>query len=51
MGALFFSPSSYEREVDKLKKFLKYYTLNIREHFRDYIPNGSETFLSKDFET
>ena len=32
MGAIFFSLSSYEREVDKSKKSLKDYTLNIREH-------------------
>ena len=25
------SPSSYEREVDKWKKFLKCYSLNVRE--------------------
>ena len=25
------SPSSYEREVDKWKKFLKCYRLNVRE--------------------
>ena len=27
----FFSLSSYEREIDKWKKFLKYYSLNVRE--------------------
>ena len=31
MGTLFFSHSSYEYEVDKRKKLLKYYSLNVRE--------------------
>ena len=33
MGELFFSLSSYEREIDKWKKLFKYYSSNVHEPF------------------